>query len=236
MTLAQHARDLFDLPLTPEQVTDFTVYEAELLDWNQRMNLTAITEPDAIRVRHFLDSLSLVRVLDLTQPQKLVDIGAGAGFPGLPLAMLFPQVHVTLLDSVNKKVTFMQHVIDVLGLSNAQAVHARAELAGQHPSYREQFDAVLARAVARLPGLVEYMLPLAKVGGTCIAMKGTTAQDEAKSAAKALRVLGGELTGITQVDLPDVDIPHNLIAIKKTRPTPNDYPRRPGTPTREPIE
>lgn len=235
MILAQQARDLFGVDLTPEQVTSLTVYESELMEWNERVNLTTIIEQDDIRVRHFLDSFSLIPALDFRAGVRVVDIGSGAGFPGLPLAVLFPDVRVTVMDSVNKKVTFMQHIIDTLDLDNADAVHARAELAGQSDLHRGQYDIVLARAVARLPALVEYMLPLATVGGVCVAMKGESADAEARDAAPALKKLGGKLERIDTVQLPGVAQQHKLVVIKKLTPTPPDFPRRPGTPTRDPL-
>ncbi len=231
----QQARDLFGVELTPEQVTALLTVETLLIEWNERVNLTSIIEPDAIRVRHFLDSLSPVLVTDLAEGNRVVDIGTGAGFPGLPLAIVFPDIQVTLIDSVGKKITFIQHVIDALGLTNATAIHARAESAGQDIAHRASYDLVLARAVARLPGLVEYMLPLAKIGGCCIAMKGATAHDETKDAARAIVAFGGKLNGIAQLQLPTVEHPHYLIAIDKVSATPPEFPRRPGTPTRDPI-
>jgi 16S rRNA (guanine527-N7)-methyltransferase len=231
----QQARDLLNVDLSPEQVTALLTVEALLIEWNERMNLTAITEPDAIRVRHFLDSLSPVLVTDLADGVKVVDIGTGAGFPGLPLAVAFPNVYVTLIDSVGKKVKFIQHVIDALGLTNAEAIHARAEEAGQDAAHRAAYDVVLARAVARLPGLMEYMLPLAKVGGRCIAMKGTTAHAEAADAARAIVAFGGKLDSITELQLPTIEHPHYLIAIDKVSATPPEFPRKPGTPTRAPV-
>ncbi|MEL7234306.1 MAG: 16S rRNA (guanine(527)-N(7))-methyltransferase RsmG [Chloroflexota bacterium] len=235
MELHAPVRDLLDIELTPEQVTNFNTYESLLIEWNEHTNLTAITEPDEIRVRHFLDSLTIAKAADLSGDLRGIDIGAGAGFPGLPLAIAFENLHMTLLDSVGKKVSFMQHVIYTLKLPNATATHARAEELGQNAAHRATYDLVLARAVARLPGLLEYMLPLAKVGGYCIAMKGTTAHEEAESAARALNTLGGILERIENVQLPGVEIPHHLVVVRKLANTPAAYPRRPGTPTRKPI-
>ena len=234
-TLRQQANDLFDLSLTDTQIEQFATYARELIAWNEKINLTAIIDPDGIRVRHFLDSLSVVTVNTFQDGAFIVDIGTGAGFPGLPLAIAFPQTRVTLIDSTGKKITFLDHVIKTLGLSNVRTLKARAEEAGHISHHRAKYDVVLARAVARLPGLVEYMLPLARVGGRCIAMKGDTAQQEADDAKRALKILGGKLSRIEGVSLPDVESTHQLVVIEKTDPTPKGYPRSPGIPTRKPI-
>jgi len=233
--LQEQAKDLFNVTLTDEQIQQFDRYLDELTDWNSRMNLTAIIEPSAVRVRHFLDSLSVVNVIDLHQGMGIIDIGSGAGFPGLPLAIAFPDVNVTLLESTGKKVKFLDHVIKTLDLKNVRTLNARAEDAGHISHHRAKYDLIVARAVARLPGLVEYMLPLARVGGHCIAMKGSTAEEEAKDAKRALSVLKGELLGVEMLQLPDVEHPHYLVVIEKSGQTPKQYPRSPGIPTRQPI-
>lgn len=234
-SLRQQAADLFGIPLTPEQAALFEVYARELVAWNTHTNLTAITAPDAVRVRHFLDSLSAVKGDLPPDGRRIIDIGSGAGFPGLPLAIAFPGVRVTLMEATGKKVAFLNHVIQVLGLANAAALHARAEEAGQNFEHRAQYDLVLARAVARLPGLVEYMLPLARVGGRCTAMKGVTAEEEAHDAKRALRLLGGRLNRIEPVSLPGLDEPRYLVLIDKVAATPAQYPRKSGIPTRRPL-
>lgn len=235
MTLAQHAADLFGVALSTEQIGQFDRLQTELIAWNQHTNLTAITDPDGIQVRHFLDSLSIARSGALLPGTSVIDVGTGAGFPGLPLAIAYPQASVTLMDATGKKVAFVQHIIDTLGLTNARAFQARAEDAGQDAAHREQYDLVLARAVARLPGLLEYLLPLCKVGGCCIAMKGATAQEEAQSAARALDAFGGVLEGIQAVNLPTIEHAHYLVTVKKVTKTPGHYPRQPGIPTRKPL-
>ena len=234
-SLAEQADALFGLHLSPEQIAQFEVYERELLAWNERVNLTAITAPEAVQARHFLDSLSIAQVIALRPGMRVIDIGSGAGFPGLPLQIAFPDLRVTLLESTGKKVTFLHHIIDTLGLTNARTLHARAEDAAHMPEERDAYDLVLARAVARLPSLLEYMLPFAALRGRCIAMKGVTASEEAHSAAHALTLLGGHLRGIERIELPNVEDEHNLVVVEKIERTPDAYPRRPGLPTQKPL-
>ena len=226
---------LLGVELTAEAQARFDRYAQELIDWNRHTNLTAITAPHEIEVRHFLDSLTIARAADLRDGARVVDVGSGAGFPGLPLAIVYPRIHVTLLESTGKKTAFLDHVITTLGLTHAVTANLRAEDAGQLPAHRAAYDLVLARAVARLPGLLEYLLPLAKVGGRCIAMKGVTAHAEANDAAHALDLLGGRLTGIETVQLPGLDEPHYLVVVDKIAATPAAYPRKPGIPTRKPL-
>lgn len=233
--LIQQARDLFNITLTEDHLEQFKVITDTLIDWNQRMNLTTITDPDEIAIRHHLDSLSVAQNLTFAAGDKLADVGTGAGFPGLPLAVVFPQLQVTLFDSTRKKLGFVNQVIETLGLSNARTHHMRAETAGQDRAHREQYDVVVARAVALLPTLVEYLLPLAKVGGYCIAMKGESAEREVREAEHAIYVLGGEVVDIAPVHLPEVDRTHYLVVIEKINKTPRDYPRQPGMPSKEPI-
>ncbi len=235
LDLKQLAADLFGITLTDEQLEQFDTYTRELLEWNEKINLTAIKTPQEVLVRHHLDSLSIVLGAEMRPNTRVIDVGTGAGFPGLALKIAYPFLDVTLLEATGKKVKFLEHVIATLGLSDVRGLHARAEEAGHMPDQRGQYHLVLARAVARLPALCEYMLPLVKVGGRCIAMKGATAFEEVEMSADALRILGGRVDDVIEVKLPTVDEPHWLIVIDKVRETPAPYPRKPGTPTRKPL-
>ena len=235
MTLIEEAKQLLGMSLTPEQDEQFAIYQRELADWNTRMNLTAITEPEEVRVRHFLDSLSIALVMGFDPGDEVIDVGTGAGFPGLPLAIAYPDVTITLMDATAKKIHFLEHVVNECGLKNVKLVHARAEDGGNDPTHREQYDVVVARAVARLPSLLEYMLPLAKLGGFCIAMKGETAEEELEDSKRALYMLGGEAKPIEDVYFPQIERTHFLVTVEKVKKTPKIYPRKAGTPTRKPI-
>jgi 16S rRNA (guanine527-N7)-methyltransferase len=234
-SLGDHAAALFGITLAPEQLALFDAYTRELAAWNAHTNLTAITDPDEVMVRHYLDSLSVAQAVPLAAGVRLIDVGSGAGFPGLPLLIAFPGLQVTLLEATGKKIAFLDHLIAALGLAGAVTLRARAEEAGQMPAQRAAYDVVVARAVARLPALLEYLLPLAKVGGRCIAMKGVTAETEARDSARALKTLGGALRGIEPVALPGVSEPHFLVVVDKVAPTPPAYPRRPGLPAHSPL-
>ena len=234
-TLAKQAAERFGIALTPQQVGQFDQYAAILAEWNAHTNLTAITDAESVQVRHFLDSLSIAQAVPMTTGLRLIDVGTGAGFPGLPLLIAFPHIQVTLLEATGKKIAFLDHVIAELGLTGASTLHARAEEAGHMPDQRATYDVVLARAVARLPALVEYLLPLAKIGGCCVAMKGSTAAEEVRDAARAIDLLGGRFNRIGVVELPGVEDTHHLVIVDKVAHSPRTYPRNPGTPTRKPI-
>jgi 16S rRNA (guanine527-N7)-methyltransferase len=228
-------RETIGIDLTAEQRRVFERYRTELIDWNQRINLTAITQPDEINLRHFLDSLSVLKALSLPFGAKIIDVGTGAGMPGLPLRIVRPDLQLTLLEATGKKTAFLKHVVHVLGIDDVQIVTARAEDAGQQPAHRQQYDVALARALARLPTLVEYLLPFCKIGGACVAMKGGTAADELKDAEAAIHTLGGQFDHVTRVDLPGVAEAHYLIVLAKIMPTPAAYPRQPGVPAKKPL-
>lgn len=235
MSLIDEAAQLFDLELSAQQDEQFAAYYRLLAEWNAVMNLTTIIEPDDVRVRHFLDSLSLVTVIGFDDGDKLIDVGTGAGFPGLPLAIAFPQIHVTLMDSTQKKLRFLDTVVTELGLHNVSTLHARAEDAGRDPAHRERYDIVTARAVALLPVLLEYLIPFAKVGGFCVAMKGESAERELEEARRALFVLKGEAKPVEEVYFPMIDKTHYLITVEKTARTPAIYPRAAGVPKKKPL-
>ncbi|MDZ4764115.1 MAG: 16S rRNA (guanine(527)-N(7))-methyltransferase RsmG [Chloroflexota bacterium] len=233
--LAEDAARLFGVTLTPAHEAAFARYADELTTWNAHTNLTAITDAEGVRVRHFLDSLSVAHAVPLTAGMRVIDVGTGAGFPGVPLALLHPDIHVTLLEATGKKIAFLAHLISVLGLRNATALHARAEDAGQMRDQRARYDIAVARAVARLPVLLEYLLPLVKVGGRALAMKGGTAHAEAADSRRALATLGGTLDAIHRIDLPGVTDAHHLVVVNKHAPTPEVYPRKPGVPAKQPL-
>ncbi len=235
LELIQTTRELFGLELSADQQRAFEQYTQLLVEWNERINLTAITEPLAIEMRHFLDSLSVLRAVQFPPDAHAIDVGTGAGFPGLPLRIVCPTLHMTLLEATGKKTAFLQRVIDALGLTNVNTLNLRAEEAGQLPAHREQYDVVLARAVARMPILAEYLLPLCKIGGRCVALKGETAAAEVHAAERALRLLGGRLDSLVKVELPHVAELHYLVVLEKVAVTPVHYPRKPGTPAKNPL-
>jgi len=226
----------FNLTLTDAQLAAFEQYSQELIAWNQRVNLTSITAPDEIAVKHFLDSLSLYPLLaELPPTLSLIDVGTGAGFPGLPLKLTLPQLRLTLLESTGKKTAFLQHLIQVLQLTGVSVLTTRAEEAGRRPDQRERYDIATARAVAALPVLAEYTLPFVKQGGLVIVQKGQQPADEIKAAANALGILGGKVSQIVPVTVPGLDAERHLVVIQKIKPTPPQYPRRPGLPAKKPI-
>ena len=210
-------------------------YRDLLLEWNEHVNLTAITDPEEIRIKHFEDSLTCLKTDLFTSGVKVIDVGTGAGFPGLPLAMARPDISVTLLDSLKKRLSFLDEVIRQTDTKNAVTVHARAEDGGRDKKLREQFDIVVSRAVSRLSVLCEYTLPYLKVGGTLIAMKGPSAEEELAEAKNAISVLGGGEATLQKTALEDESLSHCLVLIKKVRPTPTTYPRKAGTPTKNPL-
>lgn len=217
------AAEAFDLALTQEQAAQFLTYAETLVEWNKVMNLTAITDPQEIIVKHFLDSLLLFRACSLPENASLIDVGTGAGFPGLPAKIYRPDLHVTLLDSLQKRLNFLEAVCEKTG-AEAKRIHARAEDAGREPALRESYDAACARAVAALPVLCEYCLPLVHVGGCFIAMKGPGLEEELQAAGRAIRTLGGKLESTAAFTLPDGS-ERRIAVIRKTASTPKAYPR-----------
>lgn len=233
--LARDAQALFSIHLTGRQVIALMTYERELLAWNEKFNLTAIRDVEGIRTKHFLDSFSCVLAWKANPPARLIDVGTGAGFPGLPLKILYPNMQVTLVESVGKKVKFCQHMIEKLGLEGTQVIKARAEELGQMKAHREQYDWGIARAVARLRVLCEYLLPLVKVGGVMLAQKGESGPAEAHAAESAMKILGGRTRQLLPIHLPGVAEDRYLVLADKIAATPRQYPRRPGLPSKEPL-
>jgi 16S rRNA (guanine527-N7)-methyltransferase len=223
------------LHLSRGQINALALYERELVDWNTRFNLTAIRDPQEIHTKHFLDSLTCVMALGERNLGRLIDIGTGAGFPGIPLKIVYPKLQVTLVESVGKKAEFCRHVVKVLDLKSVEVVQERVETLGQDPAYREQYDWAVARAVAILPALAEYLLPLVRVGGSMLAMKGESGPAEAHSAERALKILGGHLRQLLPVTLPGVAEERYLVVIDKVAATPSGYPRKVGLPTKHPL-
>lgn len=233
--LAQHAQGLLKLRLTPAQLTALEIYETELTSWNQKMNLTAIDQPEKIRVKHFLDSLTCLLVMRDTPMARVIDVGSGAGFPGIPLKIICPSMRLTVVESVGKKAMFCQHIVDTLGLKGVEVLQGRAEVIGKHEQHRQNYDWALARAVAVMSVLMEYLLPLVRIGGYALAMKGETAPAEAHEAEHAIQVLGGHLRQLVPITLPSVEDERYLVVIDKVAATPEKYPRRVGIPGKRPL-
>ncbi|NLY52330.1 MAG: 16S rRNA (guanine(527)-N(7))-methyltransferase RsmG [Firmicutes bacterium] len=220
-----------ELPAEAEVL--FEKHAALLEEWNQQLNLTRIPKEE-MGDKHFLDSLSVLLVPQVREAWKLIDIGSGAGFPGIPLKSACPNMEITLVDSLGKRIKFLKAVVENLGLKDVTCQHARAEELGQDPGHRERYDAAVARAVAALPVLCEYLLPLVRVGGVAVAMKGPSGKQEVKEAERALKVLGGEADDVVEFNLPGGD-ERQLVVIRKVKPTPREYPRRPGIPQKNPL-
>jgi 16S rRNA (guanine527-N7)-methyltransferase len=233
--LTQNAYHLFGIRLTAAQISAFEIFERELLDWNDRLNLTAIQEPQQIRIKHFLDSLSCLPVMRDSAPNRVIDVGTGAGFPGIPLKIACPTIQLTLVESIGKKASFCQHVVERLELQNVEIIQERVEFLGLHPSFRQQYDWAVARAVAVMPVLAEYLLPLLRVGGAMLAMKGESAPSESHSGERAIRILGGHLRRLVPVTLPGVAEERYLVVVDKIAATPEGYPRRVGLPAKKPL-
>ena len=234
-TLVRDAQTLFNVHLSGRQVMALAAYEKELLEWNQKFNLTAIRDSESIRTKHFLDSFSCVLAWKAAPPNQLIDGGTGAGFPGIPLKILYPHLKLTLVESVGKKAMFCQHIVSVLGLEQVEVIQARAEDLGQNIQHREKYDWAAARAVATLKVLSEYLIPLVKLGGGMLAQKGESGPAEAQSAEEAMKLLGGKLKQLIPVHLPSVAEDRYLVVVEKVAATPPRYPRKPGIPMKQPL-
>ena len=226
------------LLLNSRQLEQFNIYYRELVDWNKRLNLTTITGYEEVQIKHFLDSLTLTLAFKLTPSAgfSLIDVGAGAGLPGIPLKILFPYMKVVLLEATAKKTTFLRHITHELGLDNIEVVAGRAEEVAHEPQYRERFELVLSRAVAPLPSLVELTLPFCAIGGSFVAQKKGAIDREISQSAKATKMLGGNLREVKQIDLEELTNDRYLVIINKVAPTPELYPRRPGIPSKRPLK
>lgn len=233
--LLQDSLQQMGIPIDDTQTQMFNDYLDILLEWNENVNLTAITDKHDIVIKHFVDSASLLTAYDIKDMDRVIDVGCGAGFPSLPLKILRPNTYFTLADSLNKRIKFLDDVIDKLQLTKIDAVHGRSEELGQNKQYRETYDVAVARAVANLPVLCEYCLPFVKVGGKFVALKGPNYKDELDKSEKAINKLGGKLNTVKEVKLPNSDITHYILIIDKISKTPKQYPRKAGTATKTPI-
>lgn len=226
----------YGISLTEKQMQQFATYFEMLVEWNEKINLTAITDCEEVYLKHFFDSITLAFAEDFSvEKYQLCDVGSGAGFPSLPLKIVFPQLAITIVDSLNKRIKFLTELVTALELDNVSLYHDRAETFGQNPKFREQFDFVTARAVARLAVLNELCLPLVKKGGHFLALKAAKSDEELAEAKKSIALLGGKFVEEKAVSLPFTDDQRFIIDIKKTKETPNKYPRKPGTPNKKPL-
>lgn len=235
MNLLNYYLNKWNINLSDYQLNQFTLYYDLLVEWNSFMNLTAITDKDEVIQKHFVDSLALCNYLSLTD-ESIIDVGTGAGFPGIPLKILCPKLKVYLVDSLNKRINFLNTVIDKLELNDVFTIHSRAEDLAHDKNYREKFDFCIPRAVANLSTLTELCLPFVRINGYFIPYKSEKASEEIKLASKAIKILGGNLDRVENYCLPESDINRSLIFIKKDNASPNKYPRKAGTPSKDPIQ
>lgn len=224
-----------EVELTEQQLEQFKTYYEMLIEKNKVMNLTAITEKDEVIDKHFIDSISLNKAVDTTKPLKILDLGTGAGFPGIPLKIAYPNLTITLLDSLNKRIKFLQEVIEELGLQEIEGIHGRAEDFAKQQGYREQYDLCVSRAVANLATLSEYCLPYVKEGGCFISYKSGAVEEEVNQSKKAIAELGGRIKEVIAFTLPKTDIERTFVVIEKVKKTPKKYPRKAGLPSKEPL-
>lgn len=221
------------ISLNKEQYDQFYAYMVLLIEWNEKINLTAITEPQEIILKHFVDSLTIAKYIE--EGKTIIDMGTGAGFPGIPLKIYRNDVKVVLADSLNKRIKFLKEVIEKLQLKNIETIHCRAEELGKNKEYREKFDYATSRAVANLSTLSEYLLPFVKLNGSGIFMKTMEIDEELENAKKAIKILGGRIEKVDKFEIPESDLGRSIIIVKKEKQTPSKYPRKPGTPAKEPL-
>lgn len=222
------------IELSEKSLNDFETYKKLLLEWNEKINLTAITDEEGIAIKHFADSISVLPLIDKSNV-SMIDVGTGAGFPGIPIKIARNDIKVTLLDSLNKRINFLEEVKKELKLDNVECVHSRAEDGGRNPLYREKFDLCVSRAVARLNVLCEYCMPFVAVGGYFISLKGPDVTEELAEAQKAITLLGGSVEKVVDIAIPNSDITHSAVVIKKIKPVSKTYPRKAGTAVKKPI-
>ena len=222
-----------NLTLTEEQIEKFYNYMNLLIEWNKKINLTAIVEPKDIILKHFIDSLTIVKYIK--EGETIIDVGTGAGFPGIPLKIAREDLKITLADSLNKRINFLNEVINKLDLKNIATIHTRAEELGKNKKYREKFDIATSRAVANMSTLSEYLIPFIKVKGRCICMKSSDIDTELENAKKAINILGCKIESKDKFDLPNSDLGRSVIILRKVKNTPSKFPRKAGTPAKEPI-
>ncbi|KEI01992.1 16S rRNA (guanine(527)-N(7))-methyltransferase RsmG [Clostridium botulinum] len=223
------------LEFNDKKYYQFIKYKDLLKDWNSKVNLTAITEDEEIIKKHFIDSMKIFQFEYLKKANKIIDIGTGGGFPGIPMKIIRPEVEMVLLDSLKKRINVLDDILCKIGIDDVETIHGRAEEFSRNVKYREQFDAVVSRAVANLASLSEFCLPYVKVGGYFVALKGPSVDEEVKIAKKAISILGGKLEEIGEVEIENSDLKHNLVIIKKIKNTPKQYPRKAGTATKKPL-
>lgn len=235
LTKFEYGLSELNICISDEQKSQFIKYYEMLVEKNKVMNLTAITEFDEVIEKHFLDSLALSTIMDLHQSLYVLDLGTGAGFPGIPLKIAFPELNIVLMDSLQKRVKFLQEVIDELGLTDIQAIHGRAEETGRNKLYREQFDLCVSRAVANITTLSEYCLPFVKEGGRFISYKSSSIDEELEEGKKGIFLLGGKVSDLHKFQLPDSDLQRSFVVIDKAKKTPKAYPRKAGTPSKDPL-
>lgn len=233
--ILQKGSEELGLTLNEDQMDQFLKYKDLLIEWNEKINLTAITDEKEVMIKHFLDSLCCMTLPFIKENDKVIDVGTGAGFPGIPINIYYPNVELTLLDSLNKRIKFLQEVCENVGLKSVDFQHGRAEDFGQNKNFREKYDVAVARAVAQLNVLCEYCLPFVKVGGYFVCQKGPNIDEEMKTSKKAIEVLGGRFVEKKDIKLPFSDITHNIVVIEKIKKTPTKYPRKAGTPTKKPL-
>ena len=233
--LTRFCHEELKINLDEDKINQFKSYQQELLEWNQKTNLTSITEPVQVEIKHFIDSLSCLKIIDSPRSNKIIDIGSGAGFPGIPIKIVYPNKDIILLEATQKKVDFCRHILNKFDLNPNAALVGRAEDIAHDVNQREKYDIAISRAVASLPALMELLLPFVKVGGTAIAMKGKDIQQELVSAERALQILGGRIELVQKIFLPILEEERNLIKISKINSTPEKYPRRPGLPVKKPL-